>query len=905
MPLRHASSVSLNTAIFLALGAGAAACGSSTAGGSPAGGSAGASTAGNAGASGGGLGGSAGSGAGGGNAQSGTGQGGGSSGAGSCLPPIPALGNADDPATAPVADPALAEQTHRYFKITLRDAGSNATLGGVKVTTVNDIVLTSDQNGVIAFYEPGLMGQNVWFSPSRAGYEYPADGLGNRGKALVATEGGTGELKLNKTGDASVPAQGDLQSRLASGMVPGRADCTAIRVFDEQNQRGVPAVRLSAFDEDYWSDSQGMIAYCNPDHQGAMVSFAFFTHGYALADGKTSVALSTSKGGTQSVKLTRQNIGERLYRLIGGGVYRDSLLLGLKTPLARPALNGKVLGSDTASTTVYKGKIFWLWQDTNQVSYALGNFRGSAATSLLPSDGGLSQNVGVDYTYIVGQDGFAAQMCPGCKYAPVWIDGLTSVPDAAGNERLYAGYASVDGTGASIETGMLRFDDDKQHFEPVISNFLTRPGFQRPGGHTYSFRHGATRYAYTNARQRIVATSEAFIDPDHYQEFSPYGAGGSATLLKNADGTLDYQWRDGARHVTSDALKAASVPTNQDLEGHELDAATGAGVGMVGRTVSWNAHRRRFVQSSQQLYGSTSPLGEIWHAEADTPMGPFLYAAKVITHQNYTFYNTLHHPELDRGQFMYLEGTYTSTYTNATPTPRYNYNQQLYRVDLSDARLALPVAVYDLAGGLGTKAEVRRDTPALAAAFFAPDRAREGLVGIAWSGPSCAPARRLSASVPSATTPLFYALPASTKPAPAHTVPLYEYTDAAQHVLYGLANAAVPVGYTRAATPLALVWENPTNVKVPVAAYLGDLTADAGADQCLSASGALTRVSLDASASTSLAGPIAQVRWHLPGCEVEGSKIEAALPRGLHDIEVEVVDSAGNQARDHVLIAIQ
>jgi hypothetical protein len=123
-------------------------------------------------------------------------------------------------------------------------------------------------------------------------------------------------------------------------------------------------------------------------------------------------------------------------------------------------------------------------------------------------------------------------------------------------------------------------------------------------------------------------------------------------------------------------------------------------------------------------------------------------------------------------------------------------------------------------------------------------------------------------------------------------------------VAYGLSNAALP-GYTRATTPLGLVWESPTKVKVPVAQYLGDLLADAGADQCLESTGALTNVTLDASGSASLAGNIARVRWYLPNCIVEGAKVVAPLPAGVHDIEVEVVDSTGNRARDRVLISIE
>ena len=47
------------------------------------------------------------------------------------------------------------------------------------------------------------------------------------------------------------------------------------------------------------------------------------------------------------------------------------------------------------------------------------------------------------------------------------------------------------------------------------------------------------------------------------------------------------------------------------------------------------------------------------------------------------------------GRIIFFEGTYTTTFSgNPDPTPRYDYNQVMYQLDLSDPRLALPVAIY-------------------------------------------------------------------------------------------------------------------------------------------------------------------------------------------------------------------
>jgi hypothetical protein len=41
------------------------------------------------------------------------------------------------------------------------------------------------------------------------------------------------------------------------------------------------------------------------------------------------------------------------------------------------------------------------------------------------------------------------------------------------------------------------------------------------------------------------------------------------------------------------------------------------------------------------------------------------------------------------GKTIYIEGTYTTLFSgNEHPTPRYDYNQMLYRLDLSDPRLS-------------------------------------------------------------------------------------------------------------------------------------------------------------------------------------------------------------------------
>jgi hypothetical protein len=93
---------------------------------------------------------------------------------------------------------------------------------------------------------------------------------------------------------------------------------------------------------------------------------------------------------------------------------------------------------------------------------------------------------------------------------------------------------------------------------------------------------------------------------------------------------------------------------------------------------------------AQELFG-TSVCGEIWYAEAPELIGPWSKARKIVTHDDYSFYNVAHHAFFDQegGRLIYFEGTYTMMFSGTkVPTPRYDYNQIMYRLDLADERLA-------------------------------------------------------------------------------------------------------------------------------------------------------------------------------------------------------------------------
>ena len=94
--------------------------------------------------------------------------------------------------------------------------------------------------------------------------------------------------------------------------------------------------------------------------------------------------LKIELGKTAEVALQRINLAERLYRITGRGLYRDTLLLGHDTPLRQPLGAGKVVGQDSVQVAPYRGRLYWFWGDTNRLSYPLGLFRTAGATSLAP-----------------------------------------------------------------------------------------------------------------------------------------------------------------------------------------------------------------------------------------------------------------------------------------------------------------------------------------------------------------------------------------------------------------------------------------------------------------------------------------------------------------------------------------
>lgn len=565
-----------------------------------------------------------------------------------------------------------------------------------------------------------------------------------------------------------------------------------IKVVDDQTGRGVPLVELKTTNETtYYTDSNGIAAFYEPGLMDQVVYFSIRSDGYEFPEdslGIRGAALHVTRGGSAVLKIRRVSIAERLYRITGEGIYRDSVLVGAPVPIRNPVLNGQVMGQDGGLAIPWRGKIFWFWGDTARPSYPLGNFGTSGATSELPPKGGLDPNIGVDLNYFVDKSGFTRPMLPSENFpgpGPRWIGGLKIVSYSAGSERLVTDYMRIKDLGEAYERGIAIFNDKTDTFERLVqfdphdsmipACSAGQPTKVRTSGSDYYYQ------VYTPPPLcRVRADLDHVKDLSKYEGFSPLVPGAryakaDSKLDRDASGHLRYAWKANTPPLTpteeKELIANGKMTASEgffQLRSVDTDKAVQTGPG----SVAWNAFRRRWVMIVKEDEGVANH-GILWFAEADTPLGPWVYAKPILRHDYYNFYNPLQHAffDQDKGRVIFFEGTYSDFFDAGGPiTPRYNYNEIMYRLDLSDPRLALPVPVYRVSSDhSGARYLLRDELEAQNAwervetlAFFAvpPSYSHNGLIPIFASSDKHGTALH---SQPSSRNkneiPLFYALP--------------------------------------------------------------------------------------------------------------------------------------------------
>ena len=91
-----------------------------------------------------------------------------------------------------------------FFQITVVDEQTGRGVPLVELRTTSEVRYHTDSNGIIAFLEPGLMGEEVFFHVKSHGYEFPKEVFGSRGLKLKPTAGGSALIKLKRLNIAGV-----------------------------------------------------------------------------------------------------------------------------------------------------------------------------------------------------------------------------------------------------------------------------------------------------------------------------------------------------------------------------------------------------------------------------------------------------------------------------------------------------------------------------------------------------------------------------------------------------------------------------------------------------------------------------------------------------------------------------
>lgn len=424
-----------------------------------------------------------------------------------------------------------------------------------------------------------------------------------------------------------------------------------IEIVEKDSGWPVPLVELRTTHQvRFVSDNAGVIAFDLPELMGRETWFDVMGHGYEVAKdgfGYRGVRLVPVSGETIRVEVKRTQIARRLGRLTGGGLFGESQRVGSELDWIESGL----LGCDSVQNAVHRGRLFWAWGDTIMPHYPLGLFHMSSATTDIQPLSSFEPPLRLRFDYFTDTNQKPRNVATMPGSGPTWVSGYVSLPDQHGKARLVGTYIKINPPLEAYESGLCVWNDETENFEQHKVLWTQSEGLPEkppaPEGHPAFWKDEQGRewvlFGDPLPRLKCPATFEAWEDPSRWEIIEPQEKILSAT---------------GKREITP----------------HR-------------GSIAWNDFRQHWVTIFTEYLGEPSAFGEIWYAEADSPTGPWGRAVKVLSHDQYTFYNPRLHPEFTEpgSPILIFEGTYTRTFSDAKEaTPRYDYNQVLYRLDLDD-----------------------------------------------------------------------------------------------------------------------------------------------------------------------------------------------------------------------------
>jgi hypothetical protein len=433
--------------------------------------------------------------------------------------------------------------------------------------------------------------------------------------------------------------------------IPGPCGIT---VVEKGSGWPVPMVELRTVHQvRFVSDNAGRIAFDLPELMGQETWFTVTGDGYDVPTdgyGKRGVRLTPQPDKSLTIEVDRTCIAKRLGRLTGAGLFGESQKLGLESDWKESGL----LGCDSVQNAVHDGRMFWAWGDTSIARYPLGIFDTTSATTAIRPLASFEPPLRLRFDYFTDDAGRPRGVAKMPGKGPTWLSGYVSLPDKTGTQRLVAAYVKSKPPMEGYESGLCVWNEKTANFEHLRTVWTKSAAAPKqppmPQGHAVIFDDGGKKWALFGdpfPKLRCPATFEAWQD----------------------SGT----WKNVA---APEVIQSAP-------DGKPIKAASGS--------IAWNAYRKRWVTVFMQFFGAPSGFGEVWYTEADSPFGPWGTAVKVLSHNNYAFYNPRLHPEFTPAEssILLFEGTHSKTFaSHPEPTPRYDYNQILYRLDLDDNKLA-------------------------------------------------------------------------------------------------------------------------------------------------------------------------------------------------------------------------
>lgn len=427
-----------------------------------------------------------------------------------------------------------------------------------------------------------------------------------------------------------------------------------IEVVEQGTGWPVPLVELRTTNHlRFLTDNAGVIAFDQPEFMGRETWFGVHGHGYEAPKdgfGFQGFLLTPQPGKTLKVEVRRTILAKRLGRLTGAGLYSESQKLGKELDWKESG----IVGCDSVQTAIHRGKLFWAWGDTLIARYPLGIFDMTSATTAVQPLSSFQPPLKLKLDYFRDDRGTPRGVAKMPGPGPTWVSGYASLPDRAGTPHLCGTFIKVKPPLEAVQSGLCVWNDESSAFELL-------------------------RILWTKSDESPKQPPA----PDGHPAFWKDAAGKDWVLFGNPLPALRCP-------ATFEAWQDAS--TWETLKPQETlrSAAGGAPVKPHSGSIAWNPFRKRWVTVFMEAFGKPSAFGELWYAEADEPAGPWGPAIKVLTHDNYTFYNPRLHPEFtpDGSPILIFEGSYTKDFADRPPpTPRYEYTQMIYRLDLDDPAL--------------------------------------------------------------------------------------------------------------------------------------------------------------------------------------------------------------------------